>query len=95
MKLVFASAFALVAGYSVYASQKIEMSDLAMANVEALASGESSTCTFSYVEKNQATKYIKLLRKRFSVLFDVINYLERCVIPCLGNLFKGYDTPFN
>lgn len=42
MKLVFASAFALVAGYSVYASQKkVEMSDLAMANVEALASGES------------------------------------------------------
>lgn len=41
MKLVFASAFALVAGYSVYASQqKIEMSDLAMANVEALADNE-------------------------------------------------------
>ena len=40
-KLVFASAFALVAGYSVYASQqKVEISDLAMANVEALASGE-------------------------------------------------------
>ena len=44
MKLVFASAFALVAGYSVYASQqKVEMSDLAMANVEALAGGESGT----------------------------------------------------
>ena len=41
LKLVFASAFALLAGYSVYASQKkVEMSDLAMANVEALASGE-------------------------------------------------------
>ena len=41
LKLVFASAFALVAGYSIYASQKkVEMSDLAMANVEALASGE-------------------------------------------------------
>lgn len=42
MKLVFASAFALVAGYSIYASQKeVEMSDLAMANVEALAQNES------------------------------------------------------
>ena len=41
MKLVFASAFALVAGYSVYTSQKkVEMSDLAMANVEALADNE-------------------------------------------------------
>lgn len=41
LKLVFASAFALVAGYSIYASQqKVEMSDLALANVEALASGE-------------------------------------------------------
>ena len=38
LKIVFASAFALIAGYSVYASQqKVEMSDLAMANVEALA----------------------------------------------------------
>ena len=44
LKIVFASAFALVAGYSVYASQqKVEMSDLAMANVEALAGGESGT----------------------------------------------------
>ena len=44
LKLVFASAFALVAGYSVYASQqKVEMADLAMANVEALAGGESGT----------------------------------------------------
>ena len=42
LKVVFVSAFALVAGYSVYASQqKVEMSDLAMANVEALASGEN------------------------------------------------------
>lgn len=42
LKLVFASAFALVAGYSVYASQQeVEMSDLAMANVEALANDEN------------------------------------------------------
>ena len=41
LKIVFASAFALVAGYSVYVSQqKVELYDLAMANVEALASGE-------------------------------------------------------
>ena len=43
LKVVFVSAFALVAGYSVYASQqKVEMSDLAMANIEALASGENN-----------------------------------------------------
>lgn len=42
MKSVFASTFALVAGYSIYASQKeVEMSDLAMANMEALAQNES------------------------------------------------------
>ncbi|MDY3268609.1 MAG: NVEALA domain-containing protein [Phocaeicola sp.] len=55
-KLVFSSAFVLVAGYSVYASQQnAEMSDLALANVEALAGGEEATCTFSHVEKDQAT----------------------------------------
>ena len=41
-KTLLAVAFTMVAGYSVYASQqKVEMSDLAMANIEALASGEN------------------------------------------------------
>lgn len=45
-KYGFVAAFALVAGYGVYASQqKVEMSDLAKANVEALANGESGTNT--------------------------------------------------
>lgn len=49
LKLAFASAFAFVAGYGVYASQQeVEMSDLAKANVEALAynegSGEKAYC---------------------------------------------------
>lgn len=43
LKIVFASAFALVAGYGVYVSQqKVELSDLAMANVEALAHNEAT-----------------------------------------------------
>ena len=41
LKLVFASVFALVAGYSVYASQQeVEMSYFAMANLLALVSGD-------------------------------------------------------
>ena len=41
LKYVFAVIFAVVTGYSVYASQKLDvMSELALANVEALASGE-------------------------------------------------------
>ena len=44
---VFVVAFAMVAGYNVYCSQKpAEMSDMALANVEALAVGESGRgCT--------------------------------------------------
>lgn len=39
----FIVAFALMAGYGIYASQqKVEMSDLAMANVEALAHNEAT-----------------------------------------------------
>lgn len=42
MKIAFVAAFAAIAGYDFYTSQKSEtMSDLALANVEALASGES------------------------------------------------------
>ena len=41
IKVALFAVFAFVAGYSVYTSQKeTAMSDLAMANVEALASGE-------------------------------------------------------
>ena len=44
LKYAFVAAFATIAGYGGYASQKSDtMSDLALANVEALASGESST----------------------------------------------------
>ena len=40
MKIAFVAAFAAVAGYGVYANQQSEtMSDLMLANVEALASG--------------------------------------------------------
>ncbi len=56
IRTAFVAAFALMAGYSVYTSQHEKtMSDLALANVEALAGGEEATCTFSHVEKDQAT----------------------------------------
>ncbi len=43
LRVTFIAAFAFVAGYGVYASQhEVEMSDLAMANVEALAGGENN-----------------------------------------------------
>lgn len=46
IRAAFVVAFAFVAGYCVYTSQQeTEMSDLAMANVEALASGESTLNT--------------------------------------------------
>ncbi len=42
IRTVFVAAFALVAGYGVYTShQERFMSDIAMANVEALANGEN------------------------------------------------------
>ena len=46
LKAAFVAAFAMIAGYGVYNSQKdVVLSDLALANVEALASGEGSgTC---------------------------------------------------
>lgn len=42
IKIAFVAAFAAVTGYGVYTNQRTEtMSDLMLANVEALASGES------------------------------------------------------
>ena len=53
-------AVALVAGYNVYSSQKSDdMSDMALANVEALASGEGSsgTCRWSRVYDSYGCVY--------------------------------------
>lgn len=42
-KIAFVAAFAAIAGYGVYANQKAEaMSDLMLANMEALAGGEGA-----------------------------------------------------
>lgn len=44
LKVTLVAAFTLIAGYNVYTSQKsdVEMSDLALANVEALAGNETT-----------------------------------------------------
>ena len=47
LKATFVAAFALIAGFNVYNAQKSDvMSDLALANVEALASGEDNRYHF-------------------------------------------------
>lgn len=59
MKIAFVAAFAAVAGYGVYANQQSEtMSDLMLANVEALADGESaSSCRWSRVYDSMGCQY--------------------------------------
>lgn len=55
----FVAAFAFVAGYGMYASQQeVEMSDLAMANVEALAQNEGgiTECIGCVVTSNNLCK---------------------------------------
>ena len=58
-KTIFVAALALLAGYGVYASQQeVDMSDLAMANIEALANGESDIkeCVGCVVTSNNLCK---------------------------------------
>lgn len=48
VKFAFVAAFAAIAGYGVYENQKADtMSDMMLANVEALASGEGVVITCS------------------------------------------------
>ncbi len=48
IKAAFVAAFASIAGYGVYTSQqKVEMSDLAKANVEALAQSEGNNFEYT------------------------------------------------
>ncbi len=53
LKASFVAAFAMIAGYGVYNSQKdVVLSDIALANVEALAGGESGE-GFGTVSKDE------------------------------------------
>ena len=50
IKLAFVAAFAAIAGYGVYMSQKSDsMSDLLLANVEALADDTESSSGYNFV----------------------------------------------
>ena len=52
IKIAFVAAFAAIAGYGVYANQKTDvMSDLALANIEALADGGEGSGDCYGVEK--------------------------------------------
>ncbi|WP_237039629.1 NVEALA domain-containing protein [Phocaeicola faecalis] len=63
LKATVVAAFALIAGFNVYNSQKSDvMSELALANVEALADGENGgdgTCSFQKVKKNEKDHSLK------------------------------------
>lgn len=48
IKITFAAAFVAIAGYGVYTSQKVEpLSELVLANVEALAEEENNECNYT------------------------------------------------
>lgn len=54
LKYAFVAAFVTIAGYGVYASQKSDaMSDIMLANVEALARGEDSACPNGCVDNGK------------------------------------------
>ena len=59
MKIAFVAIFAAVAGYGVYTNQKVDtMTDLMLANVEALANGESGGfCRWSRVFDSMGCQY--------------------------------------
>ena len=66
LKATLVVAFALIAGMNVYNAQQSDvMSDLALANVEALASGESST-----TNRYQTMGYCAPLNRIICVLQD-------------------------
>lgn len=49
LKAVFVAAFAMIAGYGVYTTQaQVNLTDITLENVEALAAGESSSDCSTY-----------------------------------------------
>lgn len=59
IKVAFAVVFAAIAGYGVYTNQKSDMaSDLMLANVEALADGESGSYSGCYSGSGYCAIYV-------------------------------------
>lgn len=82
LKIAFVTVFAAAAGYGVYTSQKSEvMSDLAMANVEALADPESSDCNNKNGYRQWSTSGFLEHKKEF---YD-----------CCSKLQEGYNPKDN
>lgn len=83
LKATLVVAFALIAGMNVYNAQQSDvMSDLALANVEALASGESST-----TNRYQTMGYCALWNeKRETKRAKLLQYAER-----VWNITEGSD----
>ena len=82
LKATVVAAFALIAGFNVYNSQKAEgMSELALANVEALADSDegNSDCHYS----NGVTN----IQLSSSFWHSKLHYYY----DCCGNQIKGYD----
>lgn len=81
IKLAFVAAFAAIAGYGVYTNQQVDvMSDLVLANVEALAKiedpneGGTTTCTVGVSCTGNSSDYISCTGyfscERKSTLFE-------------------------
>ena len=81
IKIAFVAAFAAIAGYGVYANQKTDvMSDLALANIEALAdggegSGDCYGCAYTIclINKYKSRNSMKKILILFVVLFSLIS----------------------
>ncbi|WP_455966845.1 NVEALA domain-containing protein [Bacteroides fluxus] len=79
IKVIFVAVFAAIAGYGVHTNQNADtMSDLMLANVEALASGEGST--------NYYRKYF------CNGSYDTNYY--RCEIRATGESCSGPNKPY-
>ena len=104
MKVAFVATLVMVGGINVFNAQRpIELSDVAMANVEALANGEDSEgeclgiADYSFVGKTQGTlqEFFHLGSGRDRVIYYNV---ERCVAEgngtmrgSIGILSKMYD----
>ena len=93
-KFTFIAVFAAVAGYNVYKSQSVMdgMSEFALANVEALASGENSKGAQSILIQDKGSGWDCINGYHY----DIIYYRVECVgegnLPCESGDYERYES---
>ena len=93
-KLAFVAAIAAVAGNNIYQSQSVMngMSEMALANVEALASGENSKGAQSIIIQDKGSGWDCINGYHYNIIYYRVECVGEGNLPCESGDYERYES---